>query len=81
MLFVFPPLTGGGGISMDHVNKVKKSSVKIVALENQTKGTGLYYMPADIESVIVIGAFVRWRQYGKSSWNYEPDARSEMRTL
>lgn len=62
------------GISMDHVNKVKKSSVKIVALENQTKGTGLYYMPADIESVIVIGAFVRWRQYGKSSWNYEPDA-------
>ena len=62
------------GISMDHVNKVKKSSVKIVALENQTKGTGLYYMPADIESVIIIGAFVRWRQYGKSSWNYEPDA-------
>lgn len=62
------------GISMDHVNKVKKTSVKIVALENQTKGTGLYYMPADIESVIVIGAFVRWRQYGKSSWNYEPDA-------
>ena len=62
------------GISMDHVNKVKKSSVKIVALENQTKGTGLYYMPADIESVIVIGAFVRWRQCGKSSWNYEPDA-------
>lgn len=62
------------GISMDHVNKVKKSSVKIVALENQSKGTGLYYMPADIESVIVIGAFVRWRQYGKSSWNYEPDA-------
>lgn len=62
------------GISMDHVNKVKKSAVKIIALENQTKGMGLYYMPANIESVIVIGAFVRWRQYGKSSWNYEPDA-------
>lgn len=53
------------GISMDHVNKVKKSAVKIIALENQTKGMGLYYMPANIESVIVIGAFVRWRQYGK----------------
>ena len=62
------------GISMDHINKVKRSSVKIIALENQTKGTGLYYMPANIESVIVIGAFVRWRQYGKNSWNYEPDA-------
>lgn len=62
------------GISMDHVNKVKRSAVKIVALENQTKGTALYYMPANIESVLVIGAFVRWRQYGKSSWNYEPDA-------
>ena len=62
------------GISMDHVNKVKRSSVKIIALENQTKGVGLYYMPANIDSVLVIGAFVRWRQYGKGSWNYEPDA-------
>ena len=50
------------------------SKLHFIALENQTKGMGLYYIPANIESVIVIGAFVRWRQYGKSSWNYEPDA-------
>lgn len=58
------------GISMDNINKIKKSSIKLVVFENQTKGDGFYELPANWESLNVINAFVRWREYGKQSWNY-----------
>ncbi len=61
------------GISIDNVSKVKNSKPQLVALENQTKGTGRYIMPANWESLSVISAFIKWREYGGESWNY-PDS-------
>ena len=60
------------GISLDNVSKVKKSTVKLVTFENQTKAknSGFYIMPANWNSVNVISAFIRWREYGTQSWNY-----------
>jgi hypothetical protein len=58
------------GISMDNIEKVKKSSANLVIFENQTKGNGFYVLPANWNSLNVVGAFVRWREYGKQSWNY-----------
>ncbi|MGI6110623.1 MAG: ATP-binding protein, partial [Eubacteriaceae bacterium] len=63
------------GIPNDNINKVKRSSskIKLVSLENQTKGNGFYVLPASWDSMNVISAFVRWREYGMQSWNY-PDS-------
>lgn len=60
------------GISDDNINKVK-SSKKLLCLERQTKGSGFYQMPASWESMNVISAFIRWREFGNQSWNY-PDS-------
>ena len=61
------------GISMDNARKVKDSAVLLVALEGQTKKEGLYVLPANWNSINVILAFIRWKEYGNKSWNY-PDA-------
>ena len=61
------------GISMDNISKVKHSTKTLVMFENQTKGSGLYVMPADWNSMNIISAFIRWREYGKKTWNY-PDS-------
>ena len=61
------------GISMDNARKVKDSAVLLVALEGQTKREGLYVLPANWNSINVILAFIRWKEYGNKSWNY-PDA-------
>lgn len=60
------------GISSDNVSKVKKSTIKLVTFENQTKlrNTGFYIMPANWQSVTIISAFIRWRELGSQSWNY-----------
>lgn len=60
------------GISPDNVSKVKKSTVRLVTFENQTKirNSGFYIMPANWESVTIIGAFIRWRELGSQSWSY-----------
>lgn len=60
------------GIPQDNVNKIKDSSVRLVGLEHQTKERtpALYTLPASMESVNVMGAFVRWHVYGGQSWNY-----------
>ena len=61
------------GLSMDNISKIKKSSVKLIEFERQTKvrNPGFYIMPANWESLNVISAFVRWREYGSQSWNYQ----------
>ncbi|SMC62097.1 ATP-binding protein [Papillibacter cinnamivorans] len=61
------------GISMDNVSKVEHATPTLICFENQTKGTGFYTMPANWESVNLISAFIRWREYGNQSWNY-PDS-------
>lgn len=63
------------GISDDNITKIKNSSVKLVSFENQSKlrTPGFYTMPANWESMNVIMAFIRWREYGAQKWNY-PDA-------
>lgn len=60
------------GISPDNVSKVKKSTVRLVTFENQTKmrNAGLYIMPAEWKSLSIISAFIRWREFGSQSWNY-----------
>lgn len=61
------------GISMDNARKVKDSALLLVALEGQTKKEGLYVLPAKWNSINIILAFIRWKEYGNKSWNY-PDA-------
>lgn len=60
------------GIPQDNVNKIKDSSVRLVGLEHQTKERtpALYTLSASMESVNVMGVFVRWHVYGAQSWNY-----------
>lgn len=64
------------GVSLDNVSKVKAaisgkaSKYKLVALENQTKGNGYYILPATWDSLNVINAFIRWREFGNQSWEY-----------
>ena len=61
------------GISMDNAKKVKDSALLLVALEGQTKKEGLYVLPATWNSINIVLAFIRWKEYGNKSWNY-PDA-------
>ncbi|MGX8701607.1 ATP-binding protein [Caproiciproducens sp.] len=61
------------GISMDNISKLKSARATLIMFENQTKGTGFYTMPANWDSMNVICAFIRWREYGNQSWNY-PDS-------
>ena len=64
------------GVSLDNVGKVKAaitgkaSKYKLVSLENQTKGNGYYVLPANWDSLNVINAFIRWREFGNESWEY-----------
>ena len=64
------------GVSLDNISKVKASisgkasKYKLVALENQTKGNGYYILPATWDSLNVINAFIRWREFGNQSWEY-----------
>lgn len=64
------------GVSLDNVSKIKAaisgkaSKYKLVSLQNQTKGNGFYVLPANWESLSVINAFIRWREFGNQSWNY-----------
>ncbi len=64
------------GVSLDNVSKVKAaisgrgSRYKLVALENQTKGEGYYILPASWESINIICAFIRRREFGNNSWEY-----------
>ena len=58
------------GISMDNARKVKDSALLLVALEGQTKKEGLYVLPANWNSINIILAFIRWKEYGNKSWNY-----------
>lgn len=61
------------GVTTDNAKKVRDSSLLFVALEGQTKNEGLYVLPANWNSVDIILAFIRWKEYGKQSWNY-PEA-------
>jgi hypothetical protein len=61
------------GVSLDNVEKVKNSSILLVALEGQTKNDGLYLLPANWESLNLVLAFIRFKEYGNKSWNY-PEA-------
>lgn len=63
------------GMSMDNIFKIEaaKTRTTLISFENQTKGSGFYTMPANWDSLNVISAFVRWREYGNQSWNY-PDS-------
>lgn len=64
------------GVSLDHVSKIKAaisgkaSKLKLISLQNQTKGNGFYVLPANWDSLSVINAFIRWREFGNKNWNY-----------
>ena len=61
------------GVSFDNITKIKRSSRNFVTFERPAKSSavGFYVLPADGNSVRVIRAFLRWRLFGKESWNYE----------
>lgn len=65
------------GISSDNIAKVRatihgrSTKNKLIALENQIGGEGYYILPADWGSLNIIIAFIRWREYGNGSWDYE----------
>lgn len=61
------------GVSVDNFARVTSTTKTLVMFENQTKGRGFYVLPADWESMNIIMAFIRWREYGSQSWDY-PDA-------
>ena len=60
------------GISLDQMGKIQDSSAPLVDFEKQTRERtqGLYTMPASRESMRIIAAFLRWREYGGQSWAY-----------
>ena len=64
------------GVSLDHVSKIKAaisgkaSKFKLVSLQNQTKGNGFYVLPANWDSLSLINAFIRWREFGNRNWDY-----------
>lgn len=58
------------GISHDFVSKVGESSTRFVALQNQSKGSGFFALPASTESLCVISAMIRWNRLGSKSWRY-----------
>ena len=58
------------GISADEYQKLKQVKANLLCLERQTKGTGLYVVPATWENMNVIMAFARYAEYGNQSWNY-----------
>ena len=60
-------------VTTNNAKKVKESSLLFVALEGQTKNEGLYVLPANWNSINIILAFIRWKEYGNKSWDY-PDA-------
>lgn len=61
------------GVSADNIAKIKDSARRLVTFENQAKSRseGFYVLPANSRSVQLVFAFVRWRQYGSQSWNYD----------
>lgn len=62
------------GVSMDNVSKVRAATkgtrMKLIAFENQTTSSGLYDLPANWESINLINAVIRWREFGGQSWKY-----------
>lgn len=62
------------GVSMDNVSKVRAATkgtrMKLIAFENQTASSGFYALPANWESINLINAAIRWREFGGQSWKY-----------
>lgn len=58
------------GVSIDNLNKIRNSRTPLLAFANQAKNTGYYILPNNWESLNVICAFIKWREYGNESWNY-----------
>lgn len=61
------------GVSQDNIDKIKASSTKFVTFENPTRqlAAGFVVLPAERRSAYLISAFIRWREFGECSWNYE----------
>lgn len=67
------------GISLDLVNKVfktKNSNFSFLTFERQTRQPKhcAYELPANIDSVLVIDAFIKWRLFGDKKWDFEGGA-------
>ena len=60
------------GISIDNAEKSCPKSDRLVSLENQLrlKNPGYYELPANLNSVNILCAFIKWREFGSKSWNY-----------
>ena len=68
------------GVSPDDVSKALSGTRNILVLERQTKGIGYYTLPSSWESMNLLEVMIRWREFGKQSWNY-PDADFDLYLL
>lgn len=59
------------GISLENINLVRKYGFITVENLNRGNATGLYTIPANATSTLVINASERWRILGKKSWDYD----------
>ena len=68
------------GVSPDDVTKALSGTRNILVLERQSKGTGYFTLPSTWESMNLLEVMIRWREFGKLSWNY-PDADFDLYLL
>ena len=68
------------GVSPDDVSKALSGTRNILVLERQSKGTGYFMLPSTWESMNLLEVMIRWREFGKLSWNY-PDADFDLYLL
>lgn len=59
------------GVSFENVALFKKYGFVTVENLNRPNATGLYVIPANNESSLLISASEKWRLLGKMSWDYE----------
>jgi hypothetical protein len=59
------------GVPQDDLNKALSGTRNILVLERQFKGTGYYTLSSTLESLNLLEVMLRWRDFGKQSWDYQ----------
>lgn len=58
------------GISLDLINKIDFKN-SFIMLEGQTRESShIFMLERNVESMALLLAFIKWKEYGKESWNY-----------
>ena len=58
------------GISLDLINKIDFKN-SFIMLEGQTRESShIFILERNVESMALLLAFIKWKEYGKESWDY-----------